>query len=65
MPKIAIIFGVALINVRIFCLLTNDFFSIWDFLSRSFTNHRTTGERGGYFFNSYVPLLPASQTLSH
>ena len=65
MPKIEIIFGVALINVRILCLLTNDFFSIWDFLSRSFTNHRTTGEGGGHFFNSSLPLLPASQTLRH
>ena len=38
------------------------FFSL-GFLSRSFTNHRTAGEGGGYFFNSSLPLPPSSQTL--
>ena len=28
------------------------------FLSRTFTNHRTSGERRGHFFNSSQPLLP-------
>ena len=35
------------------------------FLSRIFTNHRTAGEGGGHFFNSSLPLPPASQTLRH
>ena len=41
------------------------FFSIWVFLSRTFTNHRTPGEGGGHFFNSSLPLPPTSQTLRH
>ena len=41
------------------------FFSYLDFLSRTFTNHRTAGEGGGHFFNSSLPLPPASQTLKH
>ena len=32
------------------------------FLSRKFTIHRTVGEGGGYLFNSFVTLLPASFT---
>ena len=39
------------------------FFFYLGFLSRAFTNHRTTREGGGYFFNSSLPLPPASQTL--
>ena len=39
------------------------FFFLSGFLSRTFTNHRTAGEGGGHFFNSSVPLPPASQTL--
>ena len=35
------------------------------FLSRPFTIHRTAGEGGGHFFNSSLPLPPASQTLRH
>ena len=35
------------------------------FLSRTFTNYRTAGEEGGYFFNSSLPLTPASKTLRH
>ena len=41
------------------------FFSIWVFLSRTFMIHKTAGERGGYLFNSSLPLPPASQTLRH
>ena len=33
------------------------------FLSRTFTIHRTAVEGGDYFFNSSLPLPPASQTL--
>ena len=36
------------------------FFVHLGFLSRSFTNHRSAGEGGGHFFNSLVPLPPAS-----
>ena len=39
------------------------FFFYLGFLSRPFTNHRTAGEGGGHFFNSSLPLPPASQTL--
>ena len=35
------------------------------FLLRTFTNHRTAEEGGEYFFNSSLPLPPASQTLKH
>ena len=41
------------------------FFFYVGFLSRTFTNHRTAGEGGGYFINSSLPLPPASQTLRH
>ena len=41
------------------------FFFYLGFLSRRFTNHRTAGEGGGHFFNSSLPLPPASQTLRH
>ena len=41
------------------------FFFYLGFLSRTFTNHRTTGEGGGHFFNSSLPLPPASQTFRH
>ena len=33
-----------------------NFFFYRDFLSLPFTNHRTVGEGGGYFFNSSLPL---------
>ena len=39
------------------------FFIYLGFLSRPFTNHRTDGEGGAYFFNSSLPLPTASQTL--
>ena len=35
------------------------------FLLRKCTNHRTAEEGGGHFFNSSLPLPPASQTLRH
>ena len=35
------------------------------FFSRVFPNHRTAGEVGGRFFNSSLPLPPASQTLRY
>ena len=39
------------------------FFIHLSFPSRTYTIHRTAGEQGGYFFNSSLPLLPASQAL--
>ena len=41
------------------------FFFYLGFLSQTFTNHRTAGEREGHFINSSVPLPPTSQTLRH
>ena len=41
------------------------FFLYWGFLSQPFTNHRTAGEGGADFFNSPLPLPPASHTLTH
>ena len=43
-----------------FCL-----FFYLDFLPQPLTNQRTAGERGGHFFNSSLPLPPASQTLRY
>ena len=46
--------------------LPHNFFFCVGFLSWTFTNHRTAGEGGGgHFFNSSLPLPPASQTLRH
>ena len=45
----------------------NYFFLVFFYLgfpSRTFTNQRTAGEEGGYFFISSIQLPPASQTLS-
>ena len=39
------------------------FFFYLGFPSQPFTNHRTAGEGGGHFFNSSLPLPPASHTL--
>ena len=36
------------------------FFFYLGFLSRTFTIHSTPGEGGGYLFNSFLPLPPAS-----
>ena len=41
------------------------FFFYLGFFSQPFTNHGTAGEGGGHFFNSSLPLPPASQTLRH
>ena len=41
------------------------FFFFVSFLSQTFTNHKTAGEEGWHFFNSSLPLPPASQTLRH
>ena len=35
------------------------------FLSRTYTIYRTAGEGGASFYNSCLPLQPASQTLRH
>ena len=43
----------------------NFFFFLFFFFPRKFTNQRTVGEGGGHFFNSSLPLSPASQTLRH
>ena len=47
--------------------LKMQFFFYHDFLSRTFTNHRTAGKEGGHFFNFSPPLPPAQtlQTLRH
>ena len=42
-------------------LRTSMIFFYLGFLSQTFTNHRTAGEGGGHFFNSPLPLPPASQ----
>ena len=42
-----------------------NFFFYLSFLSRTFTIRRTARERGGYFFNSPLPLSPAWETLRH
>ena len=41
------------------------FFFCLDFFSQTFTNHKTPEEEGGHFFNSSLPLPPASQTFRH
>ena len=41
------------------------FFFYLSFLSQPFTNHRTAGKGGGHFFNSSLPLPPASQTFRY
>ena len=45
--------------------ITHKFFFYLGFLSRTFMIHSTTGEEGGYLFNSSLPLPPASHTLRH
>ena len=41
------------------------FFFDLGFLAQTFANHRTTGEWGGHFFNSSLPLPLAPQILRH
>ena len=53
------------ISGKIRFLTLSFFFFYVDFLSQTFTNHRTAGEGRGYFINSSLPLPPASQTLRH
>ena len=55
------------LQVQNFCnkWIASDFFFYLGFLSQPFTNHRTTGEGGGHFFNSSLPCPPASQTLRY
>ena len=48
-----------------FSLVFLTIFFYLGFLSRTFTNHKNAGEKGGHFFNSSLPLLTASQTLRH
>ena len=57
-------------NSHLFCFSLFFFFFFFfffyqRFVSQLFTNHRTAGEGGGHFFNSSLPLRPASQTLTH
>ena len=41
------------------------YFFLSGFSLRTLTNHWTAGEGGWHFFNSSLPLPPASQTLRH
>ena len=41
------------------------FYFYLGFLLRPFTNHGAAGEGGWHFFNSSLPLPPASQTFRH
>ena len=41
------------------------FFFYLGFISQPFTNRRNAGEEGEHFFNSSLPLPPASQTLRY
>ena len=52
----------ALSRQRFFFLFS---FFYLSFLSRTLLNHRTAGEWGRHFFNSSLPLPPASQILTH
>ena len=54
-----------LVKVSLISILANLFFFYLCFLSQPFTNHGTAGEGGGHFFNSSLPLPPASQTFRH
>ena len=59
------IFSRRLHHACLFVLACLFFFFCLGFLSRTFTNHRTAGEEGRCFFNTSLPLAPASQTLRH
>ena len=50
---------------HLFILHFFSFLTHLGFFSRTFTNHRATEEGGEHFFNSSLPLPPASQTLRH
>ena len=45
------------------CTYFNVIFFYLGFLSRTFMIHRTTGEGGGYLFNSSLPLPPLHRIL--
>ena len=47
-------------NNTVFFSSSSFFFFYQGLLSQVFTNHSTSGEGGGYFFNSSLPLPPAS-----
>ena len=53
------------LDTRFYTKSERIFFYHLGFLSQPFTNHRTAGEGEGHFFNSSLPLPPASQTLRH
>ena len=55
-PQFACCAFIACFKHKVFLL----FFFYLGFLSQLFTNHRTAGERRGNFFNSSLPLPPAS-----
>ena len=50
---------------NIFLFLFLFFFVHLACLSRILTNHRATGEGGGYLLKPFLPIPPASQTLKH
>ena len=51
------------VSVFFCCLFVFNFYL--GFFSQTLMNHRTAGEGGGQFFNSSLPLAPASQTLRY
>ena len=51
--------------LKILFQFKNLLFFYVNFLSQTFTNHRTPGEGGGHFINSSLPLPHASQTHRH
>ena len=61
--KVNLVLMMILINKKF--LNPGNFFFLPGFLSWSCTIHRTARERGGYLFNSSLPLPPASQALRH
>ena len=60
------IFDETLVNCAVECFFVLFCFVFYlGFLSRTSTIQRTAGEGGGYFFNSSLPLPPASQAIRH
>ena len=60
--------GFLFLDFFLFCLCLEAgslFFFYLDFLSRTFTIHKTVEERGDYFLNSFLSLPPTSHTLRH
>ena len=59
-------FVITLKNYKLCYSKLNFFFFFYlGFLLQPFTNHRTAGEAGEHFYNSSLPLPPASRTLRH